>query len=81
MTVGLIRSEAAGDLRTHTATGATAITRRTITAATGGALALLGVVLGAAGAISPWPPATMTTWAPSAGCPSSTSPSSSSACP
>jgi putative ABC transport system permease protein len=50
MTVGLIRSEAAGDLRTLTAAGATAITRRTITAATGGALALLGVVLGAAGA-------------------------------
>ena len=46
MTVGLIRSEAAGDLRTLTAAGATATTRRTLTAATGGALALLGVVLG-----------------------------------
>jgi putative ABC transport system permease protein len=50
MTVGLIRGEAAGDLRTLTATGATASTRRTLTAATGGALALLGALLGAAGA-------------------------------
>ena len=50
MTVGLIRSEAASDLRTLSATGATSITRRTLTAATGGALALLGVMLGAAGA-------------------------------
>jgi putative ABC transport system permease protein len=50
MTVGLIRGEAAGDLRTLTATGASGGTRRTLTAATGGALALLGVLLGAAGA-------------------------------
>jgi putative ABC transport system permease protein len=50
MTVGLIRGEAAGDLRTLTATGATSGTRRTLTAVTGGALALLGVLLGAAGA-------------------------------
>ena len=50
MTVGLIRSEAAGDLRTLTATGATSATRRTLTAATAGALALLGVLLGTAGA-------------------------------
>jgi putative ABC transport system permease protein len=50
MTVGLIRGEAAGDLRTLTATGATSITRRTLVAATGGALALLGVLLGATGA-------------------------------
>jgi putative ABC transport system permease protein len=50
MTVGLIRSEAAGDLRTLTATGATSTTRRTLTAATSGALALLGVLLGATGA-------------------------------
>jgi putative ABC transport system permease protein len=50
MTVGLIRGEATGDLRTLTASGATGGTRRTLTAATGGALALLGVVLGAAGA-------------------------------
>ena len=50
MTVGLIRGEAAGDLRTLTATGATGGTRRTLTAATSGALALLGVLLGTAGA-------------------------------
>ena len=50
MTVGLIRSEAAGDLRTLTATGATGGTRRTLTAATAGALALLGALLGVAGA-------------------------------
>jgi putative ABC transport system permease protein len=50
MTVGLIRGEAAGDLRTLTASGAAGATRRTLTAATGGALALLGVLLGGAGA-------------------------------
>jgi putative ABC transport system permease protein len=50
MTVGLIRSEAAGDLRTLTAAGATSTTRRALTAATSGALALLGVLLGATGA-------------------------------
>jgi putative ABC transport system permease protein len=50
MTVGLIRSEAAGDLRTLTAAGATSTTRRALTAATAGALALLGVLLGATGA-------------------------------
>jgi putative ABC transport system permease protein len=50
MTVGLIRGEAAGDLRTLTATGATSGTCRILTAVTGGALALLGVLLGAAGA-------------------------------
>jgi putative ABC transport system permease protein len=50
MTVGLIRSESAGDLRTLTATGATGRTRRTLTAATAGALALLGALLGVAGA-------------------------------
>ena len=50
MTVGLIRSEAAGDLRTLTATGATSRIRRTLTAATAGALALLGALLGVAGA-------------------------------
>jgi putative ABC transport system permease protein len=48
MTVGLIRSEAAGELRTLTATGASSRTRRTITAATAGALGLLGAVLGTA---------------------------------
>jgi putative ABC transport system permease protein len=50
MTVGLIRSESAGDLRTLTATGATGRIRRTLTAATAGALALLGAILGVAGA-------------------------------
>jgi putative ABC transport system permease protein len=50
MTVGLIRSESAGDLRTLTATGATNRIRRTLTAATAGALALLGALLGVAGA-------------------------------
>jgi putative ABC transport system permease protein len=46
MTVGLIRSETAGDLRTLTAAGASANARRTLTGATAGALALLGAVLG-----------------------------------
>jgi putative ABC transport system permease protein len=46
MTVGLIRAEAAGDLRTLTATGATGRIRRTLTSATAGGLALLGGVLG-----------------------------------
>jgi len=46
MTVGLIRSETASDLRTLAATGASSSTRRTLTAATAGALGLLGAVLG-----------------------------------
>jgi putative ABC transport system permease protein len=50
MTVGLIRTEAAGDLRTLTAIGASRNTRRTLTATTAGALALLGALTGAAGA-------------------------------
>ena len=50
MTVGLIRSESAGDLRTLTATGATSGIRRMLTAATAGALAFLGALLGVAGA-------------------------------
>jgi len=50
MTVGLIRSETAGDLRTLAATGASSTTRRTITGATSGALALLGALLGTAAA-------------------------------
>jgi putative ABC transport system permease protein len=49
--VGLIRSEAARDLRTLTATGASPRTRRMITAATAAALGLLGAVLGTAGAV------------------------------
>jgi len=51
MSVGLIRSETAGDLRTLTATGVSATTRRTITAATAAALGVLGAILGAAGAV------------------------------
>jgi putative ABC transport system permease protein len=50
MTVGLLRSEAAGDLRTLTATGASSGVRRAITAATAAALAFLGAVLGTLGA-------------------------------
>jgi putative ABC transport system permease protein len=46
MTVGLIRGESARDLRTLAATGATGRIRRTLTATTAGALALLGAVLG-----------------------------------
>ncbi len=46
MSVGLIRSETAGDLRTLAATGASSTTRRTLTAATAGALGLLGALLG-----------------------------------
>jgi putative ABC transport system permease protein len=50
MTVGLIRAEAGRDLRTLTATGATSAVRRTLTATTAGALALLGVLIGVLGA-------------------------------
>ena len=50
MTVGLIRSETANDLRILAAAGAAGTTRRTLTGATAGALALLGAVLGTAGA-------------------------------
>jgi putative ABC transport system permease protein len=46
MTVGLIRSETANDLRTLAAAGASGGTRRTLTAA----LAVLGGILGTAGA-------------------------------
>jgi putative ABC transport system permease protein len=48
MTVGLIRSETAGDLHTLTATGASGATRRTLNAASAAALALLGGILGTA---------------------------------
>ncbi len=51
MSVGLIRSETAPDLRTLTAIGASGATRRTITAATAAALGLLGAILGTAGAV------------------------------
>ena len=50
MTIGLIRSETAGDLRILMATGASRWTRRGLTAATAGALALVGAVLGTAAA-------------------------------
>ncbi|MGH3183179.1 MAG: hypothetical protein ACRDOE_14950, partial [Streptosporangiaceae bacterium] len=46
MSIGLIRSETARDLRTLTATGASSLTRRQLTAATAFALALGGAVLG-----------------------------------
>jgi putative ABC transport system permease protein len=49
MSVGLVRSEAARDLRTLTATGAGARTRRTLVATTAFALALTGAVIGVAG--------------------------------
>jgi putative ABC transport system permease protein len=48
MTVGLIRGEAARDLRTLTATGATRRVRRTLAAATAAGLTALGGVLGTA---------------------------------
>jgi putative ABC transport system permease protein len=48
MTVGLIRSETARDLRTLTAAGARRRTRRALTAATAGALALCGAIIGTA---------------------------------
>jgi putative ABC transport system permease protein len=50
MSVGLIRSETASDLRTLTATGASSSTRHLLTAVTAGALGLLGAVLGTAAA-------------------------------
>ena len=50
MSIGLVRSETASDLRTLTATGANGTARRTLTAATAGALALTGAVVGTAGA-------------------------------
>jgi putative ABC transport system permease protein len=50
MTIGLIRSETSGDIRTLTATGASARTRRGITAATAGALGLLAALAGTAAA-------------------------------
>jgi putative ABC transport system permease protein len=50
MTVGLIRNETANDLRTLAATGASTNARRSVTGATAGVLALLGALLGTAGA-------------------------------
>jgi len=46
MSVGLVRSETAGDLRVLAATGASSWARRTLSAATAGGLALLGALLG-----------------------------------
>ena len=50
MAVGLIRAEAAGDMRILTAVGAASTTRRTLTATTAGTLALLGALLGSGAA-------------------------------
>jgi putative ABC transport system permease protein len=50
MTLGLIRGEAVRDLQTLTATGASSVARRSITATTAAALALLGALLGLGGA-------------------------------
>jgi putative ABC transport system permease protein len=49
MSVGLVRSETASDLRTLAATGASSYTRRTLTAVTAGALGFLGSLLGVVG--------------------------------
>ncbi len=49
MAVGLVRAETAGDLRTLSATGASATTRRALAAVTAGALGLLGALLGTVG--------------------------------
>jgi putative ABC transport system permease protein len=46
MSIGLIRSETASELRTLTAAGASSRTRRTLTAVTAGGLAFLGAILG-----------------------------------
>ncbi len=50
MSVGLLRSETASDLRTLTAAGASSRTRRSLTAVTAGGLAFLGALLGAVAA-------------------------------
>jgi len=49
MSVGLIRSETASELRTLAATGASSYTRRTLSAITAGALGFLGALLGTVG--------------------------------
>jgi selenocysteine lyase/cysteine desulfurase len=74
MTVGLIRSEATGDLRTLTAAGATSRIRRWLTANTAGGR-LLGAVLGTIGAYIVLRAPELGGWA---GCPSPSSSSSSS---
>jgi putative ABC transport system permease protein len=50
MTVGLIRGEAAGDVRTLIAVGATGSIRRKLVAGTAGAMTMLGALLGCVGA-------------------------------
>jgi putative ABC transport system permease protein len=49
MSVGLVRSETASDLRTLAAAGASNFTRRTLTAVTAGALGFLGALVGTVG--------------------------------
>ncbi|HUC36091.1 MAG TPA: FtsX-like permease family protein [Acidimicrobiales bacterium] len=49
MSVGLVRSETAGDLPKLAATGASSYTRRTLSAVTAGALGFLGALLGTVG--------------------------------
>jgi len=64
MTVGLIRSETVGDLRTLTAAGAGARTRRALTGVTASVIAFLGAALGAVGgclAVFVWSHADLTT--------------------
>jgi putative ABC transport system permease protein len=64
MTVGLIRSETVGDLRTLTAAGAGSRTRRALTGVTAGVIALLGAALGVVGgclAVLVWSHANLTT--------------------
>ena len=48
MSVGLVRTEAARDLRTLLATGASGTTRRVLVATTAGALGFTGALIGAA---------------------------------
>jgi putative ABC transport system permease protein len=50
MTIGLLRGEASGDMRTLTAVGATARTRRSVTASAAGALAFAGAIISMIGA-------------------------------
>ena len=64
MTVGLIRSETVGDLRTLTAAGAGARTRRALTGVTATVIAFLGAALGVVGgslAVLVWAHADLTT--------------------
>jgi putative ABC transport system permease protein len=49
MSVGLVRSETSGEMRTLAATGASSYTRRTLTAVTAGGLGFLGALLGVVG--------------------------------